>query len=68
MEIENAVINYHCPDCDHGFPVTMRMIFQGLITCPGCQPEKTNINLNELVNELNELSRKLAKLRQSLKR
>ncbi|MFH0941804.1 MAG: hypothetical protein V1823_02110 [Chloroflexota bacterium] len=68
MGIENAVINYHCPDCDHSFPVTMRMLFQGLINCPGCQPEKTNINLNELVSELNELSRKLARLRQNLKR
>ena len=67
MGIENTVINYHCPDCDRSFPVTMRMLFQGLINCPGCQPEKTDINLNELVGELNQLSVKLARLRQHLR-
>jgi len=68
MGIENTVINYHCPDCDHNFPVTMRMLFHGLINCPVCQPEKTEINLNELVGELNALSAKLAQLRQNLKK
>jgi hypothetical protein len=38
------------------------MLFQGLVNCPGCQPEKTDINLGEL----NALSIKLARLRQNL--
>ncbi len=68
MGIESTVINYRCPDCDHSFPVTLRMLFQGLINCPSCRPEKTDINLNELVGELNALSVKLARLRQNLKK
>ncbi|MFA5317649.1 MAG: hypothetical protein WC369_09540 [Dehalococcoidales bacterium] len=66
MGIENAVINYRCPDCGQRFPVTMRMLFHGLINCPGCRPENTNINLNDLLSELNQLSRDLMKLRRNM--
>ena len=65
MRIENAVINYSCPECNHKFPVTLHMLIHGLVSCQKCQPENTTINLNELLSELNDLSRALMKLRQN---
>ena len=66
MRIENAAINYNCPECDYRFPVTLHMLIHGLVSCPKCQPENTTINLNELLSELNDLSHALMKLRRNI--
>lgn len=66
MRLENAIINYSCPECEHKFSVTLRMLIHGLVSCPSCQPESTSINLNELLSELNDLSRALMRLRQNI--
>ena len=66
LEIENAVVDFPCPECEHRFQVSLYQLFYGTVyTCPTCGASSIGGELSEINRGLKKVERELRNLQET---